>query len=165
MEGDTTGELYQFNIPAKSLFGKGIGNVHPFESYVKFLLANGQSPDTVVTNISYDLNADSLALLFTPMRELTEAEEDLVREAQARSEAKSYTELTVAQTDKVTKLPPPAKPAKVTRSDEPDDDQVAFPPVLEEPVKRTRARAEAPATPVTNEELSSLIGDWSAEDE
>ena len=29
---DDSGDIYQFNVPAKSLFGKGTGNVHPFES-------------------------------------------------------------------------------------------------------------------------------------
>jgi hypothetical protein len=40
LAGDSSGDVYQFSIPAKSLFGKGAGNVHPFESYVKYLLAN-----------------------------------------------------------------------------------------------------------------------------
>ena len=49
LENDMSGEVYQMNIPAKSLFGKGVGNTHPFESYAKFLPANGESIDRVVT--------------------------------------------------------------------------------------------------------------------
>ena len=63
VENDPSGNLYQFNIPAKSLFGKGQGNVHPFESYVRFLIHNGQSPDTVVTTVSFNDDADTLELL------------------------------------------------------------------------------------------------------
>ena len=77
LAGDTSGDIYQFNIPAKSLFGKGSGNEHPFESYIKFLLSNREAPDTVMTKISYDLDADSMELLFTPVRSLTDEEFDL----------------------------------------------------------------------------------------
>ena len=40
LENDMSGDIYQFNIPAKSLFGKGVGNTHPFESYIKFSCAS-----------------------------------------------------------------------------------------------------------------------------
>jgi hypothetical protein len=80
LEGDDSGDVYQFNVPAKSLFGKGNGNVHPFESYVKFLIANGESPDTVVTNIAYNLDAETMELQFTPMRGITDAEYELAKE-------------------------------------------------------------------------------------
>ena len=32
LDGDESGDVYQFNIPAKSLFGKTTGNTLPFES-------------------------------------------------------------------------------------------------------------------------------------
>lgn len=154
--GDPSNDLYQFNVPAKSLFGKGVGNVHPFESYVKYLAANGHSPDSVVTNISYDLNADSMQLLFTPLRELSDAEYENVVAAQAMPEAKQYTMLTVAQADGVTKKPAAAaqKPAMV-RSDEPDEDEAPFP----EPTKRaSKPAAAAPAA--ATKDLASLVSEW-----
>ena len=164
--GDPTGEVYQFNVPAKSLFGKGNGNVHPFESYTKYLLANGEAPDTVVTNISYDLNADSMELLFTPMRGLTDEEYDRVLAAQADPETKKYVQLTVAQTDGATKTANPVKqevveeeepaPApQVVRSDEPDDEDEVMP----EPVKRTAAKAAAPVA-TAKADLASVLSDW-----
>jgi hypothetical protein len=70
VEGDASGDVYQFNVPAKSLFGKGTNNVHPFESYVKFLIANGESPDNVVTNVSFDANADTMELLMRMQKSL-----------------------------------------------------------------------------------------------
>ena len=163
VEGDPSGEIYQFNVPAKSLFGKGTGNVHPFESYVKFLLANGESPDTVVTNISYDLNADTMQLLFTPMRNISDEEYQLVVAAQANPEAQAYTMLTVAQADGVTKKPAGAKaalvaPAGVTRSDEPDEDETA-------PAVRGGKKVAGgnPAAAKSND-LAAKIRGWDDED-
>ena len=162
VEGDPTGEVYQFNVPAKSLFGDGVGNVHPFESYIKYLVANGESPDRVITNIKFDDNADTMELLFTPMRNITDSEYELIVAAQSRPETKRYTMLTVAQASGVTKAPPAveskpvaAKPVeKVTRSEEPDD--------VPAPVKReTKKTQEAPkAAPA----LSAIVDDW-ADDE
>lgn len=161
--GDEQQDIYQFNVPAKSLFGKGTGNVHPFESYVKFLLANGESPDTVVTNISYDLNAEGMQLVFAPVRNINDAEYEMVKVAQANPEAKQYTLLTVYQADS-NKGKPAASAAKaapaaarVTRSDEPDDDDIA------EPVKRANRKPDASADRVKSD-LASTIDAWGAED-
>ena len=74
LEGDETGDVYQFSIPAKSLFGKGDGNTHPFESYCRFLVANGTAPDMVVTTIAYNLDAETMELNFTPVRPITDEE-------------------------------------------------------------------------------------------
>jgi hypothetical protein len=168
VEGDSSGDVYQFNVPAKSLFGKGTGNVHPFESYVKFLIANGESPDNVVTNISFDANADTMELLFTPLRNINDEEYELVKAAQHMPETKMYTMITVAQADGVKKQPPAVEnkakaqvedvePKKaVVRSDEPEDD------VIDEPVKRQAKKAE-PA-PKAKASLADVVSAWS-EDE
>lgn len=149
---DPSGDVYQFNIPAKSLFGKGTGNVHPFESYVKFLLANGESPDTVVTNISYDLNADSMQLLFSPLRNLNDEEYLMVQTAQARPEIKSYTALTVAQTDGVKKQPASATVAPI---------KTAAPSAPDEPTKRADKKAE---TRPAAKSLADVVDAWGADD-
>jgi hypothetical protein len=165
VEGDASGDVYQFNIPSKSLFGKGTGNVHPFESYVKFLIANGESPDNVITNISYDLNADSMELLFTPLRNITDEEYEQVKAAQSRPETKLYTMITVAQADGVRKQPgmvenaPKAEATKeekkpVVRTDEPEDAEV-----VSEPVKRTAKKTE-PVKAKTN--LADVVSAWGA---
>jgi hypothetical protein len=167
LEGDTTGDVYQFNVPAKSLFGKGVGNEHPFESYMKFLTAHGESPDTVVTTIKYDDNADSMELLFSPARPVTDQELDLVELAQNKREADSYVKITVAQADGVTRLPPkkeeapiePPKP-KVQRSDDPDDDV----DVEEAPKKRTKAEKPqvTPSAGITDS-LAAALETWGNE--
>lgn len=162
VEGDASGDVYQFNVPAKSLFGAGVGNTHPFESYIKYLIANGESPDRVITSIKFDDNADTMELVFSPVRNITDSEYELVAAAQARPETKRYTMLTVAQASGVNKAPlavenkpiaaPPAE--KVTRSEEPDD--------VPEPVKReTKKSQEAPKA---KPPLSAVVNAWKDEE-
>lgn len=159
VEGDESGDVYQFNVPAKSLFGKGTGNVHPFESYIKFLLANGESPDNVVTNISFDANAATMELLFTPLRNISDEEYEMVQAAQSKPETKRYTMITVAQADGVTKLPSAVKKEapKVVRSDEPEDDEV-----IEEPVKRKPKKVEP--EPEVKASLADVVSEWGEDD-
>lgn len=162
LAGDPSGDVYQFNVPAKSLFGKGDGNVHPFEGYVKFLGANGEGIDNVVTNISFDANADTMELQFSPQRLITDEEYELVRAAQARPETKMYTVLTVAQTDKVQKQPPAVEAkAKVARSDEPDEVELDA-PVEVAPTKRTSKKQEA--APAPKKSMAETIDDWGDDD-
>lgn len=160
LDGDDTGDLYQFNIPAKSLFGKGQGNVHPFESYVKYLIANGESPDTVVTNISYDINADSMELLFTPLRRISDEEAERVRLAQDKPEAKMYTMITMAQAKKEPVAKAAEKPAeaKVTRSEEPEEDEA-----VAEPTKRASKKPVEPPSPKVKQTLADAVAAWDKE--
>ena len=115
-----SGDIYQFNIPAKSLFGKGVGNTHPFESYIKFLPANGESIDRIITQIAFDENETADVLKFTPVRHLTDEEIDVVEAAQATQESKRVIQLTVAQQDGVVKLPPVAAKPALLNQEEPD---------------------------------------------
>lgn len=161
LEGDPSGEVYQVNIPAKSLFGKGVGNVHPFESYIRYLIANNVSPDSVVTNISFDSNADAMELLFTPVRPLSDKEYDLVKEVQTKPETKQVVAITVAQADKVTAMPKiveAAKP-KVVRSEEPDEAEE-----IAEPVKRPSKKASEEPVVAKKTPLADVINAWSEEE-
>jgi hypothetical protein len=149
LENDMSGDIYQFNIPAKSLFGKGVGNTHPFESYIKFLPANGESIDRIITQIAFDENETADVLKFTPVRHLTDEEIDVVETAQATQESKRVIQLTVAQQDGVVKLPPvAAKPAFESEA-EPDE------PV----VKRAKKTEVPPAAPKAK--LADVVSAWS----
>lgn len=156
VEGDASGDVYQFNVPAKSLFGKGTGNVHPFESYIKYLLANGESPDNVVTNIRFDDNAATMELLFTPIRNVNDQEYELVKAAQANPQTKRYTMLTVAQVDGVKKAPPAVEHKQVVRTEEPDEDDT--PP----PVKR-ESKKPAPEVKTKTAALADVVNAWQDE--
>ena len=152
LEGDMSGDIYQFNIPSKSLFGKGTGNVHPFESYLKFLPANGESIDRIVTQIAFDENETADVVNFTPVRHLTDDEIDVVEAAQSTAECKSVVQLTVAQQDGVKKLPQAAAPAPAKEAVEAEE--------VEEPVKRTAKKAEAPAS-APKQNLADVVSAWS----
>lgn len=158
VEGDPTGDIYQMSFAAKSLFGKGVGNEHPFESYCNYLKANGEAPDTVVTKVMYDLDADTLTLKFKAVRHLTQDEADLVDAAFASGEAQRYIQLTTSEVDGAK-----AQPAKVieapkaTLFDEPEEEKAA------EPVKRVAKKPAVVDAPVEDKGLSDLLGEW-AED-
>jgi len=160
LEGDDSGDVYQFNVPAKSLFGKGNGNVHPFESYVKFLIANGESPDTVVTNIAYNLDAETMELQFTPMRGITDAEYELVKEARNDPATRQLIVLTVAAQDGAKPEPKVEAKPKITYSDEPDDEEEE---IVEEPKKRTSKKASDAG--VEQSDLASVLNAWGDEDD
>ena len=152
IEGDTSGDVYQLQLAATSIFGKGEGNVHPFESYIKFIAGNGRNINQIVTQISLDTDSDTPKLLFSPVRHISEEEWAIVEAAGASLEAKNAITMTVAQTDGVKKqlLPPPAK-AKVQAQEEPDE-------VVDEPVKRSSKKADTPVATKSN--LADTINAW-----
>jgi hypothetical protein len=151
LEGDMSGDIYQFNIPSKSLFGKGTGNVHPFESYLKFLPANGESIDRIVTQIAFDENETADVVNFTPVRHLTDEEIDVVEGAQSSPECRSVVQLTVAQQDGVRKLPQATKPAQAEAVEAEE---------VEEPVKRASKKAE-PTANAPKQNLADVVSAWS----
>jgi len=162
LEGDMSGDIYQMNIPAASLFGKGVGNVHPFESYLRYLPANQESIDRIVTKIMFDENETADVLKFTPLRHLNDEEIDVIEAAQATDECSSVIRFTAAQQDKVTALPkavasdddeefvPKAKPVKAKSVAE---------DAIEEPVKRVSKKAEAPV-PTPKGSFADVISEW-----
>jgi hypothetical protein len=147
LENDMSGDIYQFNIPAKSLFGKGVGNTHPFESYIKFLPANGESIDRIITQIAFDENETADVLKFTPVRHLTDEEIDVVEAAQSTQESKRVIQLTVAQQDGVVKLPPAV--AKESAEE-----------VVDEPVVKRAKKAEVPPA-APKAKLADVVSAWS----
>lgn len=123
-------EVYQFNIPATSLYGEGAHNVHPFESYVRFLIANNTSIDYVVTKIAYDLDADTMKLKFSPIRPITKEELEFVKAAQGDPACQRAIQLTVAQTDGAKQIAE-SKPEPESIFEEPEAPQVVKTPQAE----------------------------------
>jgi hypothetical protein len=153
LEGDSTGDVYQLQLPSTSIFGKGEGNLHPFESYIKFIAGNGRNINQIVTQISLDTDSDTPKLLFSPVRHISEAEWDLASVAGDSLEAKNAITLTVAQTDGVKKPALAAPVAKPITQMEPDEE-------VSEPVKRATKKVEV--TPVGKKSLGDVINAWSA---
>ena len=114
---------------------------------------NGESPDTVVTKIAFNDNAETMELEFTPLRSISDEEYDLVCKAQEDPDCERYTKMTVAQADKVQRIPVMEAPAP--RPEEPEDDE----PADAEPVKRqTKEDKAAQVTPKAD--LSSVVSAW-----
>ena len=166
--GDPSGEVYQMQIPAASLFGKGTDNVHPFESYKKFLMANGEAVDTVVTRVMYDLDADTMKLKFTPVRLLTEVEAGFVDAAQEDPETKRYVGLSVVETGGATKaIAAPAEPKVIEAKAVPaapagnpfgdDEDEEEAPAA---PVKRPAPKRNVADTTTAKPELKQAMASW-----
>ena len=183
LEGDDSGDTYQFNIPAKSLFGKGSGNTHPFESYVRFLAANDESVDYVVTNIAYNLDADTMELQFTPVRPITDEEYELVVAAQADPATQRLVQLTVAEADGVTAKPKAAAKAEVEEEEE-EEEEAPAPKAASKPapkanvwaddeeeeeepapkaVKRTTKKQAETVKP--KEDLAALVDAWASDED
>jgi hypothetical protein len=161
-EGDPTGEVYQLSVASKSLFGKSSGPTYPFESYCKYLKSNGEAPDTLVTRVAYDLDADTLTLNFREVRFLTEEEEAMVDAAYKDPETKRYTQLTPAEVDGVKTQPArmaiAAPPPKPVASVEPDDED-------EEPAPVARvAKKAAPVEPSPADDVHSVLDEWADEE-
>jgi len=146
LENDPSGDIYQFNIPAKSLFGKGTGNVHPFESYTRYITSNNEALDNIVTKISFDAEASTMELNFSADRIITDDEYELVKEARSKPEFSMYVRMTAAQTDKVVKVPAAA------RAEEPEEEATA------EPTKRPKKKAAEPVA--GKQDLASALNDW-----
>ena len=160
LEGDDSGDVYQFNVPAKSLFGKGNGNVHPFESYVKFLIANGESPDGVVTNIAYNLDAETMQIQFTPVRGVSDEEYALVKEARNDPATRQMIVLTVAASDGAKAAPKEEPKPTITYSDEPDEDEEEE---VEAPKKRPSKTTEDVVPP--KKDLANVLAVWGDDDD
>jgi len=153
LAGDESGDIYQFNIPAKSLFGKGTGTAHPFESYVKYVTANNEALDNIVTTIAFDSEASTMELTFSAERIITDEEYELVKAAREKPEFDMYTKLTAAQTDKVTRKPVAAFDSTPDEEEEDSDEAVAA------PKKRAKKGAE-PSKGDVSSDIVSALNEW-----
>lgn len=177
LESDTTGEVYQFNVPAKSLFGKGDGNTHPFESYCRYLVANNTAPDMVVTTIAYNLDAETMELNFTPARPITDEEYELVLAAQGSPATQRLIQITAGEADgaksaakptakpqveeedeEEAPAPKPAAKAKPVFEDNEDEDEVEAPKVT-----KRAAKKEEPTK--ASGDLASIVDAWADDEE
>jgi hypothetical protein len=165
LDGDESGDVYQFNIPAKSLFGKTTGNVLPFEQYCRHLVSNQAAPDRVVTTVAYNLDAETMELTFTADRFITVEEYERVTEAQenpATTRLISFdTTKAATPTEEAPKLETkssPKKPSFLDANDEEEDEEEELPA----PVKRA-SKKSATVTPTGT--LAAVVSDWGDDEE
>ena len=162
--GDPSGDVYQIAIPGASLFSDNDGSIYGFEGYKKFLFANDEALDTVVTRIVYDSEADTAKVGFKAVRHLTEVEAGFVDAAQDDPETERYTKLTVAAVDGAKSAANAAKPlaiesapAKAPANPFGDDEEEV---VEAAPAKRTsKPKATAEVKPELADALKGFLDD------
>ena len=164
LDGDESGDVYQFNIPAKSLFGKGTGNTLPFEQYCRHLVSNGAAPDRVVTTVAYNLDAETMELNFTADRFITPEELARVTEAQENAATTRLISFDIAKpaaAEEPAKLAAQAEPKVKKPSFLDADDEDEEEEELPEPVKRPSKKATAEPTGT----IAAVVSKWGDDEE
>jgi len=54
LDTNVAGDVYQMQLSAKSIFGKGSNHTFPFNAYIDYIFANGSDLESVVTEISFN---------------------------------------------------------------------------------------------------------------
>jgi len=163
LDGDESGDVYQFNIPAKSPFEKGTGNTLPFEQYCRHLVSNNAAPDRVVTTVAYNLDAETMELNFTADRFITPEELERVTAAQenpATTRLISFDMTKAVTAEEPAKLTaqPEVKVKKPSFLDADDEDEEEE---LPEPVKRPSKKATAEPTGT----IAAVVSKWGDDEE
>lgn len=143
---DVEGDVMQLALPATSLFGQSQGDKRPLQEYARWLAAQKINPETVVTRMRFDTDAEHPKLTFKAMRWLEEDEYATVEQKAASDEATRAVTMTVAKRDTAAApaeplpgTPPKAKQAAAAAPVVLDDDVPAPAP------KKAKAAAPAPA--------------------
>lgn len=138
LEGDIDGDVYQLQLPATSIFGRGVGtNNLPLEAYARMLASNRVNVDSVVTKMEFDTDASTPKLTFSPARFLTPEELEAVERQGTTTEAEVAIGTTPYALDAGTATAPVAQP-------EPKEVPVAEPTVA--PTKTAKKSGFVPVT-------------------
>ncbi len=135
-------DVYQLQLPATSLFGKGEGDKLPFDAYVKQLVGFKHSITGVVTEMKFDENAvGGPRLTFRAVRPLTPSEKESVAEKTNSPDALAAITFTPGQIDaEATPAPTPAP--------------------TPEPIKEPVVRSKGTSAPVESKNASQLLDEW-----
>lgn len=183
---DDLDTLYQLQLPAASIFGKPENGRMPMNAYAKMLDENEVPLNCVVTELSFDEDAEAPKLFFKPLYPLGEEDIAHVFEISEGEEVKRLLDTPAAKLDdpeeEEEEAPPPRRkkaPAKA-KAEEPEEEEEAPEP----PKKRTRAKAKPKVAekpePVeevdddaeqgedgeySEEEIEGLLSDWGGAEE
>lgn len=150
LANDVGGDVYQLQLAAKSIFGKGDLEHMPFEQYAKYVGAQGYNLNTLVTEMRFDADSDTAKLFFKPLKFLSREEWETAKRQGETPSAKNAIAMTVFQTDTAPKLSAPKAAPKAEAE-----------PAIEEPKKRDDKKAE----PTAKRDLKSVMSAWSSDDE
>lgn len=148
---DLQGDIYQFVIPATSIFGAGEPNKLPFEAYVQLLKAHNIPLGAAVTEVRFDTQATGQKLLFRAVKPLEEGEHEIIKARGEDPAALAAIRMSVAQTDKV----PAPKQGSLFYSKEED--------VEDAPVKKP-SKPAAPVPEPKGDAVEDVLDSWDDEE-
>jgi hypothetical protein len=120
---DLDSGVHMLELPATSLFGKGDIAHMPYEQYFKYVASQNHSIDRLITRLSFDDDADTPKLFFSPIGfPARDALPKLIEFGQS-PEAKLAVTLTVYQADKGQKALPSLKDAIKSNGGVVDEDE------------------------------------------
>ena len=155
LANDVKGDVFQLTLPAASIFGAGEAGKWPLQTYAKMIGSKGVPITAVVTEMRFDTDSATPKLTFKPVRVLDSNEHAAAIEQGKSPAAKRAITMTVAETDGVKVAEANAlefetvKPKKEVAPVEVEE--------VEEPVKRTAKKEEAPAE---KKDLSKILDEW-----
>jgi hypothetical protein len=115
LANDIGGDIYAMKLPSMSIFGEGSNGYYPFQAYATFLRANKAPMPSVVTEMRFDKDAAVPKLLFKPLRQISEADVDIIKRQMQHDDVKRAIELRVIAKTADAELPAPvAAPAVST---------------------------------------------------
>lgn len=170
LENDVEGNIYQLQLPAKSLFGKPEGDKMPLQAYAKFLAGNGVPITGVVTEARFDTGEAVPVLKFRAVRPLTREEWDSARAAGATKDAQQAIEFKMVvkpakeagpqAAEYVEPTPAPVRAVKAAPVAEPEDDDTPAPTVR----ASAKSKPVVPA-PVASKDPTDVLSAWGDDDE
>jgi hypothetical protein len=155
LDNDIGGDVYQLTLPSQSIFGEGEPGKWPLQTYAKMIGSKGVPITAVVTEMRFDTSSATPKLTFKPIKVLNPDEHNMVIEQGKSDAAQRAITMTVSQADNVKEPQAPkleaTKPAKA---------EVVEVEEVEEPVKRSAKKEEAPAE---KKDLSKILNEWDDE--
>ena len=161
--GNNHGDIYQFEVASKSIFGKGAGQIYPLNAYIDYVIANGENIDGVITEITFNEDNKNQSVLFRAVDFVASNPElqDAVNDAVESPEVIKAVMLNVTAVDKGEAEDDEEFEAKAPAAKQVDSDEEAEP--VAEPTKRASKKAEVPAT-APKKSLADVVSAW-GEDE
>jgi hypothetical protein len=162
LDTNVAGDVYQMQLSAKSIFGKGSGHTFPFNAFIDYIFANGSDLESVVTEISFNEDNDNQTVLFKAVDFVSKDPqlEAIVAEAAVSETAQKAVVMSVYQTDTEGKTnneefeQSPVPKAEKAKAEAVEAEEVA------EPTKRaSKPKAEVSDTP--KKTLADVVSDWS----
>ena len=157
LENDPRGDVYQLDLSATSIFGDADNGRMPLQAYGRFLGAQGVPVSAVVTEMKFDINADTPKLTFKPISYL---DSDAFMNAMEKGKSEAAKRCIL-----MTVSPPKTAQVSIAAPEGVSTPAVKAEPVekVAEPVVVKTKKKEEPA-PTPKADMSSILSTWDDEE-